>query len=183
MLQACFHIGAWRNRILLAGLVLSLAVPADAAAREQNIHALRSAYLFYFSSLIEWPETSTFENNEITLCVHSSDEEQRYQLGTIDRKNSGERVLRIRFIEDLQTISVLEGCHMFYVDGAYPKKMNEELAAGTLFITEGAVPQRGMIHLYAENNKLMFEIDIEALNNKRFKASSKLLRLSRKEAK
>ena len=168
----------------LLAVYMVMLLPVYVSANDQNIHALRTAYLFYFSSLIEWPNTIGFEKNTLNICVLSEDEDDRYQLGTIDKKKSGNYVLHIKVIGRLNLPpGIFDTCHMLYVGSYREEIVGVTIPGTTLVVTEGDVGLKGSIHLYTRENKLKFEIDVSDLLAKNFKASSKLLRLSRKEEK
>lgn len=170
----------WSSLFFLILLSLVSAPPANTA--EQNLHALRSAYLFYFSSLIEWPSSTLFESNRLVLCVLTEDENDYFQLNTIDKRNTGKYLLDIRPISDIQEpAEPLDTCHMLYVGSSLARGVGVGVAPSTLLVTEGDVLNKGEIHLYTRNNRLMFEINLPSLIKRSFKANSKLLRLSRKE--
>ncbi len=159
-------------------LALSFMVSLNTYAN-QNLHALRSAYLYYFSSLIVWPKNTAFTQNKFELCAVTSDKQDHFQLSTIKNKKSGSHDLQIRLIENLKDED-LRGCHALYVNlddvGSDLSPVPEKI----LLITEGAYQFKGDIHLFSNKNKLMFDINVEKLNAKGFRASSKLIRLSRR---
>jgi len=164
--------------------ILIAIVPSFSTATEQNIHALRSAYLYYFSYFIEWPEDTVFLKSKLQLCALTKNIEDRFQLSTIDNKALRGRRLNIHILDQLSGTNIAK-CHMLFVGSDITELHIENLPRlpeNVLLITEGSLPVRGSIHLYTKNNKLKFEIDNETLNAKNFKASSKLLRLSQKEA-
>lgn len=148
----------------------------------QSIYALRAAYLYYFSYFIQWPETVAFENNQLNLCVLIDDEEDRFQLQTIDLKAVGSNQLKVRFLESLTDSSFdLTRCHMLYVsekNATDPDMRNMPFPENLLLVTEGKATKKGFIHLGVKSKKLKFEINNELLKARGFKVSSKLMRLA-----
>ncbi|WP_075187821.1 YfiR family protein [Teredinibacter haidensis] len=172
-------------RLVLVTLLLLASVP-KVQAQEQSIHALRSAYLYYFSHFISWPEKTEFTNNELKLCVLTDDEKDRYQLSTIENKNLGVNTLHIQFFEAVGNAAAddLSQCHMMYVAERYDRWLEnntDRIDDKTLLVTEGGLQAKGDIHLFKLKKKLKFEINHEELMSRQFKVSSKLLRLSRRE--
>lgn len=164
-------------------IIFLVGLPAGVSADGQNIHAVRSAYLFYFSHFIQWPTDTRFKDDVFTLCAMVDNPNDRFQLSTIDGKALGEQQLAIRFASADQSGDSLNDCHMLYVNQAYADWLAQEagkLDDGVLLVTEGEVSTRGAIHLFIEDNKLKFDINNRRLSSKNFKASSKLLRLSKK---
>lgn len=160
-------------------------LPTFSLAQEPKIHALRSAYLYYFSNLIEWPANTNFIGDKLNLCATIDDEADRFQLSTIDKQVVGKRILKIVFIEKDDNIETnkIPICHILYVGQNFTEWLYQNanfIAPETLLVTEGKISNQGDIHLYTMENKLKFDIDNKKLVAKSFKVSSQLLRLSRK---
>ncbi len=170
---------------LLFGVVLWGCLAEVAMAREQSVHALRSAYLYYFSNMIEWPNGVTFGDGQLQLCALTVDVNSQFQLKTIAGKSIRDLTLNIVFLNagDFYS-SKVNACHIVYVDEGSAKGLVEryDLPETTLLVTEGQVEKVGSIHLFVENKKLKFEVNTQRLAKKSFKVSSKLLRLSRSRA-
>lgn len=174
-------------------LIITLAFPfsaQSALAGKQDVSALRSAYLFYFSHFIEWPTPYVFENKTFNLCVLSDNEKDLYQLSTLEGKQTGSNQLHIvdvrkAFLTGSDTLEDKILCHMFYLaEGETYSSDHRGIVDYTLIITEGDnIAKRGDIHLYSKESKLKFEINKPILDGKRFNVSSKLMRLSQKEGK
>lgn len=166
--------------VLLAALGLA---PA-ALGNEQNLHALRGAYLYYFAHFIRWPSATTYPEDRLLLCALTDDERDRFQLNTLAGKTLGEKRLQIEYLVAKRYGGKNEPqrCHILYVTAAYSEWLNHHamnLADNTLLVTEGPGKPRGLIHLFTQKNKLKFEIDRARMMRKGFKVSSKLLRLSK----
>lgn len=170
----------------LVGIILASSLICASAwgAGEQSIQALRGAYLYYFSHFIEWPKNTAFLEGAFDLCALSDDSGDRYQLYTINGKNVGDAKLRITLLDVREEVE-FKKCHMLFVADSHSKwlaKHAERLASQTLLVTEGSLKQRGLVHLFIENQKLKFTIDQKKMKARGFKASSKLLRLSRRSS-
>lgn len=147
------------------------------------MHALRSAYLYYFSHFIEWPQGTPFPSGKLELCALTDNEEDRYQLNTIDNKSLGQIQLRITILAKTSAgvVGDYSYCHMLFVSAPYRdwlQQKRDTIADYTLLVTEGDQQETGAVHLFMHQKKLKFEIDIQSLHRRQFKASSKLLRLS-----
>lgn len=172
---------------LKAFLILAAFLCTPVTAKDQSIFALRSAYLFYFSHFISWPEDAEFDNNNLNLCALTDSKNDRFQLKTIENKTAGTHTLKIVFLDDenFSTEKRIDTCQILYISEEHSnwlKNNTSRIGKHTLLITEGQTSSPGFIHLYTENSKLKFEIDNRKLIDLNFKASSKLLRLSRKRA-
>ncbi|SMF47964.1 protein of unknown function [Alteromonadaceae bacterium Bs31] len=154
-----------------------------AFGKDQSIHALRSAYLYYFSHFIQWPNETVFPDDKLNLCASTEDDSDIFQLSTINNKPLGQQRLNIILL-DSNPNKQNETCHILYLSGSDSAIDNQKglyLNDYTLTVTEGDSGYRGAIHLFMQNNKLKFEIDNDLLTKNKFKASSKILRLSQKE--
>lgn len=168
-------------QILCLFTIWGFAVGPCWATGAQSVHALRSAYLYYFSHFIAWPDSTKFEHGAIVLCALCDDPQDRQQLLAIHGKNVGKVQLQVELLDVNKHIS-LSKCHMLYVvqDYEYWLAQNAELVADdTLLVTEGQLQPKGLVHLFIGQKKLKFAIDQQQLSARGFKASSKLLRLSR----
>ncbi len=172
------------RRILLFVFALSLAYASSPShAQDQNIHALRGAYLFYFSHFIEWPVSTVFPLERFELCALTSDQEAHYQLMTLHGKSLQSSVLNINILSDEARVRQfdLSVCHLLYVSenfSEFAQVKLSQLPSTTILVTEGEREQRGTVHLMTVDSKLKFSIDHKVLKKRKFKVSSKLLRLS-----
>ena len=149
---------------------------------DPKINALRGAYLWYFSNLIDWPASSTYPESKFVLCAATEDQEDIYQLSTIN-KGVGSYPLKIKYISQTNEIDRVSDCHVLYIaksmTNAYQSVLNQP-PAHTLIVTEGENQSKGHIHLFTSGSKLKFNIDNNNLIERGFKVSSKLLNLSKK---
>lgn len=157
-----------------------MAVPVW-SSNKQSVHALRGAYLYYFSYFIQWPEAKRPHAN-FNLCAFTKDQNDRFQLYTINGKEISDAQLRINIFENGQLPIDFTDCHVIYITADYVSWLDEHyagLSKSTLLVTEGIESPKGMIELFVEHNKLRFSINKSALKSRKFKASSKLLRLAK----
>lgn len=164
-----------------------VATPCSTAiASEQSIHALRSAYLYYFSHFITWPKETPFLQDSLNLCTLTDNSEDKFQLNTINNKPLGINKLKIILFDRYSEITPqsLANCHIIYTAESFNVQLfqhQDKLPIYTLVVTEGDVANKGFIHLYRKSNKLKFEIENEQLVDAGFRVSSKLLRLAKQQ--
>lgn len=170
-------------RAVLVLCALTLALGArGAAAQKQDVSALRSAYLFYFSHFIDWPTAYVFENKQFNLCVQTSSESDLFQLSTLQGKKTGTNTLNIVDVKNIENRAGYIRCHMLYLGEGENEEifeLDKLISKFTLIITEGD-NAGGDIHLFNQSNKLKFEINKAYLDRKNFTVSSKLMRLSQR---
>lgn len=168
------------RHIIKLCIIIALNVTINCYA-DPKINALRGAYLWYFSNLIDWPENSTYPDRNFVLCAATQDEEDIYQLSTI-KKGVGNHTLKIKYISQLSDKRNVENCHVLYiaksVSNTYRAVLNQP-PAHTLLVTEGESELKGNIHLFTLGTKLKFNINNRDLTDRGFKVSAKLLNLSK----
>jgi YfiR/HmsC-like len=175
-----------------AALIAFGLISSKSLAAEQDIHALRSAYLYYFTHFINWPKATVFENNQFNFCVLDDNEKDRFQLSTINGKTIGDLRLNIIYFEntlatyaDTNHDGSLLKCHAIYFNESHTANAawrTLPIPAHTLVVTEGDHPTDfsiGDIHLFQLDNRLNFQVNDRELTVREFKVSSKLLRLSK----
>jgi len=143
-------------------------------------YLVKAAFIYNFAKFVEWPST-VFENasRPLTLCI-SGDDPFGEALESIKGKTIRERELSIKHrvsIEDLGQ------CHIIFVDKSENNQsliLNKIKNMHILSIsdTEGFVHRGGIISLIKIENKIRFEINIDAAQRAKLTISSKLLNLA-----
>lgn len=166
--------------ILALLLVFPGRLPASSTAEEYSIKA---AFLFHFAQFVEWPEASFKDaNSPLTYCTIGDDPFH----GSLDAALSGKsletRAFRVLHFKQPQEI---KGCQVLFL-GTDQKKMNaavltslQRSAVLTVGETEHFVQEGGMIGFVMEENKIRFEINLEAAQKANLKISSRLLALAK----
>lgn len=147
----------------------------------KSAYALRAAYLYHFFRFVTWPDNIVFNNNQVVLCVLSSDKEDLRQLSLIDNKKTGKMTLRILHLADKKA-ALSNNCHMLYISEQLQRESGLDITQidkSTLTITEGDQPP-GIINLFFSDRRLLFEIDLLKAKQQGIDISSKLMRLSRR---
>jgi hypothetical protein len=171
--------------ILSVVLTMSLA-ETPLSAREQSQareYRVKAAFLFHFVQLVEWPAgTMGNEINPVTLCTIGEDPFHGDLEATLAGKIVGGRLLRVRHLkagEDFQR------CHVLFVsrhDAARLGPLLQGLKDGPILTvgeSDGFVQQGGMIGFCLVDNKVRFEINLEAAERAKLKISSRLLLLAK----
>jgi len=170
------------KKVCLIGIFTLLCSGHVYGQGEHSVYALRAAYLYYFSYFIQWPQSTVFSQNQLTLCALVDNEEDLFQLQTIDQKAIGDNQLSVHLYKSFEEVySELEHCHMLYISEHLSSDVDVQTLAShsnLLLVTEGSASFKGPIHLTVKNKKLRFEIDNKNLKKKSFKVSSKLMRLA-----
>lgn len=172
------------RRLLAAALALGLVgLATPAAASDPQLPAVKAAFVFNFIKLVNWPESRVPDAAApLRVCVLRSDameEPLRQILGT---KSVGLHPLEVASMSQDEDFAP---CHVLYLGpqaaSRYPALMARTSGKGVLLIDEG--PQftwpDGMIRLFLEQNRVRFELNLEALERAGLAVDPRLVRLAR----
>ncbi|MES2205242.1 MAG: YfiR family protein [Pseudomonadota bacterium] len=159
---------------------LSQSVAQNTPTEESLEYSVKAAYLFKFGSFVEWPPNTFLEpTSPLMVGVVGEDPfgiklEQIIQGHTI---NGRPLVIR-RFNHGQQPQDV----HILFISKSEQQNLNAMIAGlnGVLTIGEFEPSLPGvMINFTLNNNKVRFDVDLDAVNRAELKISSKLLSVAR----
>lgn len=160
---------------LAAGQVLS----PSARAQESNQDQVKAALLFNVAKFVEWSEET---NGPMVLCVEGDDAFEKVLRNTADSKGvNGQQV-------DVRKINAGErapDCRMAFISSSERRQTRSILASfqGTGTVTVSDRPdfarEGGIISFSLEDNRVHFEINVEAAQLAHLKISAKLLSLAK----
>jgi len=164
---------------VVVGLGASMPGPAGGAPREYQVKA---AFLYNFAKFVEWPAVA-FEKPQTpySICVLGSDPFGE-DLDIAAAENVQGRKMMVRRIGDLKSLS---GCHILFVSPSERKRLPavfEALGNAPTFTVgedEEFVRAGGCLRFYVVENRVRFEINLQATERARLKVSAKLLSLAR----
>jgi YfiR/HmsC-like len=173
-------------RVTACSLILTLllvspsSLPASSTAEEYSIKA---AFLFHFAQFVDWPTEAFKETaSPLTYCTLGADPFHGALETTLNGKTVGTRTIRVLHFKQTQEIY---GCHILFV-GAAEKSFRPQMLVSlrespvlTVGETENFAKEGGMIGFCLEENKIRFEINLEAAEHAKLKISSRLLALAR----
>ena len=149
----------------------------------QAIHEykLKAALVYNFVLFTDWPQNAPGESGPIQLCF-GVDSAMRPALTELNDKQVKGRRIVARAIAEFDKA---RGCHLMFMDGTDRERWS--LARSVLrsapLLTISDDPEIGhsgaVIWLYVENNRIAFDIDMQAAREAHLTLSSKLLRLAR----
>ncbi len=142
-------------------------------------YQIKSAFIYNFAKFVDWPNKA--KGNTLTLYVMGQDS-FRDALDTIEGKIIRGKTLKIEHVKSLQNIK--DGNLLFITS---TEKHNLEnlinsvhgLSILTIGDTKGFANRGVMINLYIEEERVRFEINVEAAIKEGLGISSKLLKLAR----
>jgi len=168
---------------IAAGLMLADDAHSTRAQSQSAEYHVKAAFLFHFAQLVEWP-AGTLGNdiNPVTLCTIGEDPFRGDLEATLAGKTVGTRTLIVRHLKSAEEF---QGCHVLFVsshDAARLGPLLQELKNGPILTvgeSDGFVEQGGMIGFCLVDNKVRFEINVEAAERAKLKISSRLLLLAK----
>jgi hypothetical protein len=181
----------WRMRrcVLAAGTTLLTVAsvcgrPPAATANTPMEYEVKAAFLFRFAQFVEWPSDTFKEASEpFTYCTIGDDPFHGALERTLTGKTIGQRAVRV---EHLNGAGKIGECQVLFVGGPGDKKHVEETLAnaGRLPILTVGEADRfaedgGTIGFSTEDNKIRFEVNLDAAGKAGLKISAKLLALAK----
>lgn len=142
-------------------------------------YALKAAFIYNFANFTEWPVKST---DTLNLCVVGNDPFNN-ALNSIEGKLVGTAKMVIKHVAP--SGNALRDCQIAFISasetGNMPGILDIARSSGILTIADlqGAAQQGVMIGMAVEQNKITFEINLEAARRAKLNISSKLLRLAK----
>lgn len=170
------------HRRICAGL-LAAAAAYGMSAHAQTVHEyrLKAALVYNFALFTEWPQNTAGEGGPIHLCF-GTDSMLRLALQELNDKQVKGRRIVARAVADFEAART---CHLMFLDGTDRERWSAARGAlrGAPVLTISDDPEIGrsgaIITLYLENNRITFDVNMQAASNARLTLSSKLLRLAR----
>jgi hypothetical protein len=144
-------------------------------------YRVKAAFIFHFAQLVDWPPGGTGAENSLLLCTLGEDPFQGTLEGTVAGKAIGNRVIRIRHLGEPQD---MQACQILFLGRAQSKRIPTLVAdlhnAPILTVgeTAGFLDAGGMICFLLEENKVRFDINLDAAESAKLKIGSRLLILA-----
>jgi YfiR/HmsC-like len=146
-------------------------------------YTVKAAFLFHFAQFVEWPvEAFADENSALTYCTMGEDPFGGALNESVNGKSIGNRRLQVKHVKELEQIA---GCQVLFIAAGEKKRHGEELAMAskrpvlTVGETDGFATEGGIIGFCREQNKIRFEINLDAAGKAQLKISAKLLSLAK----
>jgi len=154
----------------------------DGVAAVRSASEVKAAYLFKFSSYVQWPESAfASADNTATFCIVGEDPFGGVLEDTLQGREINTRPIKIR---RLSTVSKSSDCLVLYIGDVSPQQASQALTAvqgsGVLTVTDAASLDEatGIINFVTRDNSIRFSINEEAATRNGLVISSKLLSLS-----
>ena len=169
---------------LIVAIVLLCSVPrAGGQSETPTEYQIKAAFLYNFAKFVEWPaDAFTDPHSPIVLGIVGEDPFGSDLDGIVYAKTVNGRGFMVKRLApgpDLRT------CHILFISSSEKKRLAQilEQLKGSSVLTVGEmdrfVQSGGAVNFLLEQNRVRFEINVDAAARARLKISSKLLALAR----
>lgn len=156
-------------------------VPAHGQSVDE--YEVKAVFLLNFARYVEWPD-STFDSPDapLTICVVGTDPFGAQLETTIGGRSANGRPLALRRVGPGEPVGV---CHIAFLasHGRQEIRVPRELAAGpTLLVSDDPdfLAQGGAIALTMERQRVRFNVNLGAAEQRRLRVSAKLLQAAQR---
>jgi len=162
--------------------LLVLIAPAVTSLAAEGEYQVKAAMLFNFAKFVEWPADTFGADNRILFCI-AGKSPLNSSLQQLQGKPVKGRTVSIRPITRPDEVA---GCQVLFIPQSEHARLSAYLQqAGhhsilTVSDLDRFTASGGMIGFYEEDNKIRFEINLEAAQKRRLQISSHLLNLARR---
>ena len=161
-------------------LCVTLCLMANAGlAQQATEYQVKAAYLYNFAKFVQWPPQGT-NDAAFGICVLGRD----HFGATLDATVAGENI-NGRRVEVQRIFSPRESgnCRILYVgsrEGNDLRRVLEEVRPGTLTVSDlpDFMDRGGMIQFVLDNNRVRFEVNLDAAERAGLTLSSELLKVA-----
>jgi len=168
--------------VAMAACFFMNAVPrADAQPSSAPEYEVKAAFIFNFAKFVEWPQGSfPDDHTPIGLCVTNGNPFAG-ALESIRGKTVKGREIVIRQCKEIEDMA---SCHILYVGSSEKRRLAQLLPLIkdrrilTVGDEKGFAQMGGIINFIIVDNKVSFEINVDAAKRAGLEISSKLLRLA-----
>ena len=149
---------------------------------------VKAAYLYNFAKFIEWPDNA-FDDEKAPLVIGILGDDPFGTIldSTVKAKNVAKHPVKIRRLRwnKREDRAALKDCHILFISRSEQSRLDKILAAlkeHPVLVVSGIrdfARDGGMVGFVLEKGRIAFEINREALEKAKLKASSRLLKLAR----
>jgi hypothetical protein len=163
--------------ILITMMVVTL--PARGQERKLGEYEVKAAFIYNLAKFVEWPGKSLDNISTLTLYIIGDDPFGTDMDAIRDKLIKEKRIV----IKQIDSPDALKNAGILFISSSEKEQLRDILKAisGLPILTIGdtkSFAQRGvMVNFYLENNKIRFEVNLEAANLAGLKISSNLLRM------
>jgi uncharacterized protein DUF4154 len=175
--------------ILVAAMTLNLAPSADAQtgdASDSSEYLIKAGFIYNFAKFVEWPSTSFPQSDApIVIGILGTDPFGSVLDRIVADKKIGSRGFVVRRYKWSKDLKDLRECQILFVSSSEKAHTDEilEFVKWLPILTIGETPgfaeRGGVIRFTVEDNRVRFEVSVDAAHNANLNISSRLLTLAK----
>jgi len=175
--------------ILVAAMTLNLAPSADAQtgdASDSSEYLIKAGFIYNFAKFVEWPPTSFPQSDApIVIGILGTDPFGSVLDRIVADKKIGSRGFVVRRYKWSKDLKDLRECQILFVSSSEKAHTDEilEFVKWLPILTIGETPgfaeRGGVIRFTVEDNRVRFEVSVDAAHNANLNISSRLLTLAK----
>lgn len=164
--------------LLIIILLLSFLFGNGANAQRPTEYEVKAAFIYNFAKFVEWQKIA---DEALPLCI-IGDDPFGSAMKNLEGKTAGGRRIAVRRIKSLEELKI---CQMLFISSSEKLKLSEITGLAknkgilTISDTESFAEKGVVINLYMEEDKVRFEINIDAARDAGLKINSRLLSLAK----
>src|SRR3989442_1967878 len=175
--------------IVVLGMTMNWASTADAQAgdgSDSSEYLIKAGFIYNFAKFVEWP-TATFAqpDSPIVIGVLGTDPFGNLIDRIVENKKIGARGLVVKRLKWNADLKDLKECKILFVGSSEKERLDDllQIVKSVPILTVGETPgfaeRGGVIRFVVEDNRVRFEINVEAAHQADLTISSRLLTLAR----
>ena len=180
-----------RLTILIVALSFSLSWAPGALAQDRDSsnsseYLIKAGFIFNFAKFVDWPPATFAQpDSPIVIGILGTDPFGAIIDQIVQEKKIGGRGFVVRRLKWGTDLKDLKECKILFVGASERVHIDElvQIVKGLPILTVGETPgfaeRGGMIRLVLEDNKVRFEVNVEAARQAGLTISSRLLTLAR----
>ncbi|HEV2425792.1 MAG TPA: YfiR family protein [Terriglobia bacterium] len=172
------------KRAPAAGIIacfLMMALPcASVRAQQPSEYQVKAAFVYNFARFVDWPEGTPEQT--FVIGILGEDPLGRALEAVVNQKTVNGRPIVVRRIA---SAAAGRDCRVVFISASEQRRVPAilDVLKGSAVLTvgesEGFAKQGGMINFIMEDDRVRFEVNVDAAEQARLKISSRLLRLAR----
>lgn len=162
---------------------MTITVLVATLAQGVNETEVKAAFLYHFTGYVEWPSGAfSSGSSPFVIGVLGKSEILPVLQNAVRGKNWNGRDFAVKRVEAAKE---MRECHVLFVPESEAKRLPQivetlgDAPVLTVGESEGFAQKGGIINFYTEQNRVRFEINLDAARRAHLSISSKLLNLAR----
>ena len=165
---------------ILAGILsIFILFPTISTSKNLSEYEVKAAYIFNFAKFTQWPEIHA-NKNLLTMCIVGEDP-FGMAMDELNNKKVQGKTFKARSIRQEQDLNT---CDILFISTSEKWRIKQVIKAVSNFniLTVSDIPgfahYGGIIELVSRNNRIMFDINIDASKRAGLKISANLLKIA-----